>query len=99
MVGRTGCSGVHIGEQHTGHMMLTGKRVVVVEMTVPTDGLAVFSVSHRHVTRYHFVVLLCKRHDGVLGVVVTPCRNEYGILVIISTAVVGSIVDREQGLE
>ena len=35
------CRGEHIGEQHTGDMVLAGEGVVVVEMAVPRDSLAI----------------------------------------------------------
>ena len=99
MVLATACSGVHIGEKHTSDVMLAGKRVVVVEMTVPADSLAVFGVRHGHVACHDLVVLLGDAYDDILRIVVTPCRNEHCVLVVVGKAVVGGIVDGEQCLE
>ena len=99
MILATGCGGVHISEQDTIHVVLTGKDVVVVEMTVPSDGLAIGRVRHVHTTSHDFVVLLGKCCNLILGVVVTPCRDEHSVLIIIRNVVLCSIVDREQGLE
>ena len=93
------CRSVHTREQHTGNVMLASEGVVVVEMAVPSDGLTIFRVGHRHVTCNDFVVLLGESHDGILCVIITPSGDEHSVLIIIGEAVVSSIVDREQGLE
>ena len=80
-------------------MMLVCEGVVIVEMTIPTDGLAIFGIRHGHVTRHDFIVLLSNTYNRILGVIVTPSRDEHSILVVIRQTVVSSIVDREQCLE
>ena len=46
--------------------MLACEDVVIVEMSVPTDGLAIFGVRHHHVTAHNLVVLLGKTYDNVV---------------------------------
>ena len=68
-------------------------------MSVPCDGLAIRGVAHTHVTCNNFITLLGKGHNFIIGVVVTPCGDEHGILVVVGKAVFRSIVDGKQGLE
>ena len=90
---------VHISQQQTRYMMLLRKRVVIVEMAVPGDGLTIGTVGHRHITCHHLIVLLCQADDLVLCVIVTPGRNKHSILVIIRKVIAGRVVNREQRLE
>ena len=64
-------------------MMLISKCIVVVEMTVPSNGLAVFGIRHRHVTCHNLIVLLGNTYDSVFRIIITPCRNKHGVLVIV----------------
>ena len=77
-------------------MVFACEGVVIVEMAVPANRLAVFRIRHFHVSRHDFIVLLGKCNDSILCVVVTPSRDEYGILVVIFEVVVCCIVNREQ---
>ena len=83
MVGAAGCRGKHIGEQHTCNVMLVGKGMIVVKMAIPADSLAIGRIRHDHFTRHEFIVLLGQAHNRVFRVIVTPGRNEYGVLVVV----------------
>ena len=80
-------------------MMLVCKCLVVVEMTIPTDGLTIFGIRHGHMTCHDFIVLLSKANNSILGVVVTPSWDKHSKFVVIREAVVGCIVDRKHCLE
>ena len=99
MVLATGSRGIHIGEQHTRYMVFASEGMVVVEMAVPADGLTVLGAAHGHVTCHHLVTFLLQRNNDVIHIIVTPSRNKHGVLVVVCQTVVGSIVNREHGLE
>ena len=99
MVGAAARCGVHIGQEHARHVVLASEGVVVVEVAVPADGLAILRVGHSHVTGHDFVVLLGEGYDDVLRVIVTPGGDKHRILVVVRQAVVCSIVNREERVE
>ena len=47
-------------------MMLAGKGVLIVEMAIPTDGLAIGRTSHRHVACHNLIAFLSEgySYDG-----------------------------------
>ena len=99
MILAAGCGRVHISEQESRYMMFAGKSIIIVKMTVPTDGLAVFRVRHGHRTRHDFILRLIDGNNGILRVIITPRGEEQRIRIVICQAVVGSIVNREQRLK
>ena len=99
MVFTTLGSRVHTGEQHTRYMMLLSKGVVIVEMTIPSNGLAILRIRHGHRTSHHLVLRLFDIHNSIRRVIVTPCGEEQRIRIVVCQVIAGSIVNREQCLE
>ena len=90
---------VHAGQQHTGYVVLLSEGTLIVEMTVPSDGLTINLVRHGHRTCYHLVLRLLDVYNSIRVIIVTPSGEEQRVGIVIGQVIAGSIVNREQGLE
>ena len=83
MVCAAGSCRIHAGEQHTCDVMLACKGMVIIEMAIPSNGLAISCVRHGHVTGHNLIVLLGKGYNLVIYIIVTPSGDEHRILVVV----------------